>query len=218
MVASLRRSALIVNDETPTLYFLVPTPGMMLSNDADCHSVVRPSFWPTALNRSTSNPMTVLPSASRNSLGAYVESVPMTSLPADLMSAGTLSARLVSAEALAAGVEPVPVLLPDSEPQAATEVVSATATASPRIARRPGEVRNIRTPLLRGKIWLSDAEVGVLDRRVVQELGAGAFLDDPAGLQNVRPVCAGKRLLSVLFDQEDRRALLVDLDDDVEDL
>src|SRR5689334_10710827 len=142
MVASLRRSALIVNDETPTLYFLVPTPGMMLSNDADCHSVVRPSLWPTALNRSTSNPMTVLPSASRNSLGAYVESVPMISLPADLMSAGTLSARLVSADALDAGAAPVS-SPPDSEPQAAIEVVSATATASPRIARRPGEVRNI---------------------------------------------------------------------------
>src|SRR4051794_11624824 len=151
MVATFSRSLLIVKEETPAPYFLLFTPGMMLSNEADCHWVVRPSFWATALNRSTSKPMTVLPSVSRNSLGAYVESVPMTSLPAAWTSAGTWWARLVAAEALATGAEPAPLPSPDSEPQAATEVVSATATASPRIARRPGEVRNIRTPLLREK-------------------------------------------------------------------
>src|SRR3954454_7383580 len=129
MVTCFRRTALTVNEETPAPYFLLVTPGMMLSKVADCHCVVRPSFWAIALNRSTSNPMTVLPSASRNSLGAYVESVPMISLPADLMSGGALSARPVWAEALAAGAEPAPLLSPDSEPQAAIEVVSAAATA-----------------------------------------------------------------------------------------
>src|SRR4051812_25614645 len=140
MVASFRRSGLTVNEETPTLYFPLLTPGMMLSNVADCHWVVRPSFAATALNRSTSKPMTVLPSASRNSLGAYDESVPMLSLPPALMSAGTFAARALSTVALAAGdapePEPVPVS-PDSEPQAASEVLNAAATATPRIARRP---------------------------------------------------------------------------------
>jgi hypothetical protein len=79
-----------------------------------------------------------------NSLGAYVESVPMTSLPAALMSAGTLSASEVSAEALGAGVPPE--LLSDSLPQADSETVNAAATATPRIARRPGVMRNMGTP------------------------------------------------------------------------
>src|SRR4051794_32598732 len=119
MVTCLRRSGLMVNDETPTLYLPVPTPGMMLSNVADCHCVVRPSLPATALKRSTSKPITVLPSASRNSLGAYVESVPMTSLPADLMSAGTFAASALSTDDEGAGApEPLPASLPDSWPQA----------------------------------------------------------------------------------------------------
>ena len=60
-MASFSRSALTVNDETPTVYLPELTPGMIASNFADCHSVVRPSFWATALNRSTSKPMIVLP-------------------------------------------------------------------------------------------------------------------------------------------------------------
>ena len=40
------------------------------------------------------------------------------------------------------------------------------------------------------------------------------LLDDPAGLQHVRPVRPGQRLLGVLLDQQDRGALLVDLRDD----
>src|SRR3954464_5809464 len=121
MVASFIRSAFTVNDETTTLYFLLATPGMMLSKVADCHSAFRPSLPATALNRSTSKPMTVLPSASRNSLGAYDESVPLTSLPADLMSAGTFAASAASTAVLADGAEPalVPGSSPDSEPQAA---------------------------------------------------------------------------------------------------
>src|SRR3954451_5332616 len=106
MVASFSRSTLTVNDETPTLYLPVPTPGMMLSKLADCQSVVRPNFCATALNRSTSNPMTVLPSVSRNSLGAYDESVPMISLPDALMSAGTFAASALSTVDDGAGAPP----------------------------------------------------------------------------------------------------------------
>src|SRR4029450_13098085 len=98
MWACLRRVALIGNDETPAAYLPVLTPGMMLSNVADCHWVVSPNLPATALNRSTSKPITVLPSVSRNSLGAYVESVPMTSLPADLISAGTFAASALSTD------------------------------------------------------------------------------------------------------------------------
>lgn len=130
-----------MNDETPTLYLPEVTPGMIASNLADCHSVVRPSFCATASNRSTSKPMIVLPSASRYSFGAYEESVPMVSLPAALISAGTLSASDVSAEAVGTGV-PAPVS-PDSSPQADRETVIANAALRPTIARRKGVVRNI---------------------------------------------------------------------------
>src|SRR3954452_22774155 len=90
---------------------------MMLSNVADCHCVVRPSLAATALNRSTSKPWTVLPSEARNSLGAYVESVPMVIFPADLIDAGTLAASAEST--LTEGVSDalVPVL-PEPLPQA----------------------------------------------------------------------------------------------------
>src|SRR3954469_12899970 len=126
MLTCLRRGALIVNDETPVPYLPGLTPGMMLSNVADCHCVVRPNLPATALNRSTSKPITVLPSVSRNSFGAYVESVPMISLPADWISAGTFAASAASTEDDAAGapVDPVPVPPPDSDPQAAIDTVS----------------------------------------------------------------------------------------------
>src|SRR3954452_3969710 len=133
MVASFSRSALTVNDETPTLYLPEVTPGMIASNLADSHCVVRPSFCATALNRSTSKPMIVLPSASRYSLGAYVESVPMVSLPAALISAGTLSASEVSAEADGTvAPDPVPGSA-DSSPQADKETVIANAAVRPTI-------------------------------------------------------------------------------------
>src|SRR3954447_8544649 len=122
MVDSFSRSGLIVKEETPTVYLPELTPGMMLSNVADCHSVVRPSFAATALNRSTSKPITVLPSVSTYSLGAYVESVPMVSLPADLIAAGTLAASAASTAVdgvAEAGAAPVEVSPPVSSPQAA---------------------------------------------------------------------------------------------------
>src|SRR4051794_39734021 len=143
MLTCLRRGALIVNDEKPGPYFPGLTPGVMLSNGADCHCVVRPNLPATALKRSTSKPITVLPSVSRNSFGAYVESVPMTSLPADLISAGTFAASAVSTDDDGAGAPAEPALplpLSDSEPQAASDTVSVAATARPRRVRG---VRNI---------------------------------------------------------------------------
>src|SRR5213078_3103057 len=130
----------MVNDDTPSSYLPDCTPGMMSSNFADCQSVFRPSFAATALNRSTSNPMTVLPSVSRNSLGAYVESVPMRILPSDLMAAGTFAA---SAESTAVdGVGPA---VPDSlffSPHAASGSASA-ATASTATAKRLERVMGV---------------------------------------------------------------------------
>src|SRR3954449_11292444 len=148
MVASFRRSAFTVNEETPTVYFLLATPGMMLSNEADCHSVVRPSLPATALNRSTSKPMTVLPSVSRYSLGAYDESVPTMIFPADLSAAGTFAASALSTADDAAGEPPPdPVSVPlDSLPQAASDTVKAAAAATPSTARRVGLLRNMTTP------------------------------------------------------------------------
>src|SRR6266511_3886366 len=137
MLTCFNRSGLMVNDETPALYLPEFTPGMILPNVADCHSVVRPSLAATALNRSTSKPITVLPSVSRNSLGAYVESVPTISFPAALMSAGTFAASALSTDDDAAGaVAPVPEPPFDSPPQAAIDAVSAATTAKPRIACR----------------------------------------------------------------------------------
>src|SRR5213078_179483 len=110
----------MVNDDTPSSYLPDCTPGMMSSNFADCQSVFRPSFAATALNRSTSNPMTVLPSV--------------------LMAAGTFAA---SAESTAVdGVGPA---VPDSlffSPHAASGSASA-ATASTATAKRLERVMGV---------------------------------------------------------------------------
>ncbi len=68
---------------------------MMLSNFAMLYSVVSPSFAAMASASSISQP-TGLPAASLNSLGAYVASVPMTSLPAETISSGSLAAAASS--------------------------------------------------------------------------------------------------------------------------
>jgi hypothetical protein len=101
------------------------TPAISEPKSPDCHSVVRPSFLATALNRSTSKPMTVLPSVSRNSLGAYVESVPTTILPSALIAAGTIAASLSSTPVDELGAGPVGAWL-FSEPQAARASARAT--------------------------------------------------------------------------------------------
>ena len=90
------RSALSVNDDMPSSYFLAAMPGRMPSNALFWNSTSRPSFWPTALPRSTSMPMIVVPSVSTNSLGAYDASEPTTILPSDaIVGRHQLGQRLV---------------------------------------------------------------------------------------------------------------------------
>src|ERR687886_1308721 len=93
MLTCASRSLLMVNDETPTSYFCELTPAMIESNDAVSNLALRPSFCATRPNRSTSKPWIVVPSAARNSLGAYVVSLPTVITPSALMLAGTLAAR-----------------------------------------------------------------------------------------------------------------------------
>jgi len=59
-----------VKDEMPTSYLLAARPGMIASNVAFWTSTSSPSFSPSALIRSMSMPMIVLPSLSTNSFGA----------------------------------------------------------------------------------------------------------------------------------------------------
>src|SRR5450631_1460584 len=106
MLTCVLRALLIVKLETPMSYLPLSTPAMIVSKPAGWYTTLTPSFCATALNRSTSMPSTVLPSAFRNSLGAYVASVPTTILPADLTLAGSLAARAASTLWDAAGVLP----------------------------------------------------------------------------------------------------------------
>src|SRR5579871_778970 len=78
-------------------------PGMIASNCASLNFAFRPIVSASAVTRSGSIPMIVCPSEARNSLGAYWASVPTTSVPLDLIDAGTLAA-------IAATV-PVPLLV-----------------------------------------------------------------------------------------------------------
>src|SRR6266545_5512674 len=98
MLTCLSRSALMVNEDTPASYLPDWMPGMMSSNLVEVHSVFSPSLAAAASNTSRSQPMTVLPSASRNSFGAYDASTPMVILPSLLTAAGTMATSLESAE------------------------------------------------------------------------------------------------------------------------
>ena len=63
------RSLFTVKLETPTSYLPLCTPRMIASNAEGTHCVLTPNLAMTASKSSTSMPMTVLPSASRYSLG-----------------------------------------------------------------------------------------------------------------------------------------------------
>src|SRR5688500_15785991 len=137
MVACASRSGLIVNDETPTSYLPEPTPAMIESNGAVWNSASRPSFFATSVNRSTSKPMTVSPSSARNSLGAYVVSLPTVMTPSSLTAAGTLAARESSAETLGSGVLLLAPPSPDDDssdppPHAASRRAAAVRAATRR--------------------------------------------------------------------------------------
>src|SRR4051794_37002542 len=131
----------MVNDETPISNLPESTFWMSVSNGAVTHFVLSPSFAATASNRSMSHPMTVFPSVSRYSLGAYVESTPTVIVPSLLMSAGTCAASAESTEDCG-----VTVWLPpdDPPPQAASNVRAAattTARADWRDERVTGDLR-----------------------------------------------------------------------------
>src|SRR4051794_19000412 len=108
MVAWASRSGLIVKEETPASYFPELTPAMIESNGAVAKSAFRPSLAATRSNRSTSKPSMVVPSAARNSLGAYVVSLPTEMVPSAETAAGTFAARAGSAETLGSGVPELP--------------------------------------------------------------------------------------------------------------
>src|SRR3954451_19849975 len=88
----------MVNDETPISNLPEPTFWMRVSNGAVTHFVFSPSFAAIASKRSTSQPTTVLPSASRHSLGASVESTPTVIVPSLLTDAGTCPASWESTD------------------------------------------------------------------------------------------------------------------------
>src|SRR5690348_18311051 len=111
MVAWASRSVLIVKEETPASYLPEPTPAMIESNDAVWNFALSPSFAATSWNRSTSKPTIVLPSAARNSLGAYVVSLPTVMTPSLLTAAGTSAASDWSAETLGSAPVGMPLLL-----------------------------------------------------------------------------------------------------------
>src|SRR4051812_15004284 len=135
MFAWPRRSLLIVKEETPTSYFCDPTPAMIESNDAVSNLAFRPSFCATRVNRSTSKPSIVVPSAARNSLGAYVVSLPTVRTPSDLMLDGTLAASAESADALAE-LDPPELPLPDEPPPQPEITRAALARAAAAVAER----------------------------------------------------------------------------------
>src|SRR6478609_1560758 len=142
MLTAFLRSALMVKDETPTSYLPEVTPRMMVSNPAFWNSALRPSLAATALKRSTSMPMTVLPSVSMNSLGAYDASEPTMIVPRSLIFCGTLAASAgstVAEELLELDEELDEVVLPRVlEPQA---VRAIAPVASPAIRTAWGRRR-----------------------------------------------------------------------------
>ena len=112
---------------------------MIESNGAVWNSASRPSFCATSVNRSTSKPMTVSPSSARNSLGAYVVSLPTVMTPSSSMAAGTLAARASSAETLGSGVLLLAPPSPDDEseeppPHAASRRAAAVRAAARRVS------------------------------------------------------------------------------------
>ena len=90
------RSGLIENDDMPSSYFPPWMPGMMPGKALFWNSAVSPSFCATAVPRSTSMPMIVVPSGAVNSFGGYEASVPNTILPSAATLCGTFAASASS--------------------------------------------------------------------------------------------------------------------------
>src|SRR3954471_3140867 len=141
MLTCCLRLSLMVKLETPMSYLPPWTPVMIESKFAGSHCTLTPRVWPTALNRSTSIPSTVLPSLARNSFGAYDASVPTTMVPADLIFGGSFAARAADLVSVGAGAELVLVSPLEREllPQPARtrdSPVTAAQRASGAVARR----------------------------------------------------------------------------------
>src|SRR5437763_5078455 len=106
------------------------------------------------------------------------------------------------------GRDPTAMLASTGPDGAAWEGVheTSTSTIAPTTQSRP-----------RRTIGL-DAEVCPLDVGAFEEHLGRAFLDDAPGLQYVAAIGHGECLGGVLLDQQDGRALAVDVTNDVEDL
>src|ERR1035437_7914897 len=119
MLTCVLRALLMVKLETPMSYLPLSTPAMIVSKPAGWYTTLTPSFWATALNRSTSLPSTIL--------------------PADLTLAGSLAARAASTLWDADGVLPEVVGVDrELEPQAlrARPTIAAPVVSVTTVGRR----------------------------------------------------------------------------------
>src|SRR5215213_7684949 len=189
MLACFLRSGLMVKDETPTSYLPVPTPVMMESKFEETNWTSTPNFCPTALNRSTSKPCTVLPSAARNSLGAYDASVPTTIFFAVWTFAGSLPASpdCAVAEGTEDELDPDPASDSESDPQADRESAAAAPRASAPAAWRgrriTGCLHRTRAGCLHPATTVRNRQVGEPDRYRTAVTGRGRGRADGSGGQ-----------------------------------
>ena len=87
----------------------------------------------------------------------------------------------------------------------------------PARARRPAGVASGRGPRRTTSLGSALAEVGGPDARVLQQRRGPIGHDDRSVLEDIRRVRELESLGGVLFDEEDRRSLVTDLADDLED-
>src|SRR5437762_2261856 len=106
------------------------------------------------------------------------------------------------------GRDPTAMLASTGPEGAAWEGVHETSTSTIAPTTQPRPRRTIGL----------DAEVCPLNVGALQEHLGRAFLDNAPGLQHVAAIGHGECLGRVLLDQQNRRALAVDVADDVEDL
>src|SRR2546421_1405270 len=106
------------------------------------------------------------------------------------------------------GRDPTAILASPGPEGAAWEGAHETSTSAIAPATQPRPRRTIGL----------DAEIGPLNVGAFEEHLGRAFLDDAPGLQHVAAIGDGEGLGGVLLDQQDGRALAVDVTNDVEDL
>src|SRR6185312_1801855 len=101
--------------------------GMILSKLEAWYSVLSPSLAAIASASSTSHPMG-LPASSLYSLGAYDGSMPMMSLPASLIFAGSRATAAASTPTLTEGPSSLGAVLLSTQPLRASAATAATAS------------------------------------------------------------------------------------------